>query len=252
MKLYDPEENFEINLERAYEVDNLHYKGVKTQYIEDTNTLIFSRDKEYLNDSDDLETIIYRNYTVDEVKMHIEYNFKKMLYDEIDEMYYGYPKEEIYRKNLVNNINKTQYKNMKSISNKLQYSLSPYDLIRLANKYKEGNKEFNKKVEYLLTDINFHSECSMLMNNDADELIKHSKIQIEGLLKNYVLDKFVNSYKSQPENNGYISLNAKELEDVSEYDCKYLHYEGYLQPSLDGYELSDEYIKEITQNSMEL
>ena len=48
MKVYDPEEKFEINLDRAYQVNGLHYKGVKTQYLEDTNTLIFSRDKEYL------------------------------------------------------------------------------------------------------------------------------------------------------------------------------------------------------------
>lgn len=252
MKVYDPEEKFEINIDRAHEVDDLHYKGVKTQYIEDTNTLIFSRDKECLNDYDDLDTIIYRNYTVDEIKQHIDYNFTKMLYDEIEEMYSGYPTEEIYRKNLINNIDKTKYSNMKSVCSKLGYAISPYDLIRLANKYKEGNKDFNEKIEYLLTDTNFHSECSMLMNNDADELINQSKIQIQGILKKYVLNKFVDLYNSKPETNGYIPIDSKKLEDVSEYDCKYLHYEGYLRPTLNGYELSEEYIKEITQNSMEI
>jgi len=245
MKVYDPEENFEINLEMAYQVDGLHYKGVKTQYLEDTNTLIFSRDKEYLNDDDDLDTIIYRNYTVDEVKQHIDYNFAKMLYDEIDKMYSGYPTEEIYRKNLVNIINKTKYDNMKSVCSKLGYALSPYDLIRITNKYKEGNKEFNKKAEYLLTDLNFHSECSLLAFGKEDEVIEQSKIRIQGILKKYVLNKFVNLYKIIPETKGYISTKSPELNDVSEYDLKYLHYEGYLKPNLDGYELTDEYAKEI-------
>lgn len=245
MKVYDPEEKFEINLDRAYQVDGLHYKGVKTQYLEDTNTLIFSRDKEYLNDEDDLDTIIYRNYTVDEIKQHIDYNFAKMLYDEIDKIYSGYPTEETYRKNLVNIINRTKYDNMKSVCSKLGYALSPYDLIRITNKYKEGNKEFNEKAEYLLTDLNFHSECSLLAFGKEDEVIEQSKVRIQGILKNYVLNKFVDLYKTIPETKGYISTTSLELNDVSEFDLKYLQYEGYLKPNLDGYELTDEYAKEI-------
>ena len=242
---YDPEEKFEIDLKMAYEVDDLYYKGVKTRYMEDTNTLIFSRDIECLDDDSELDTIIYRNYTVDEIKKYIEYNFQKMMYDELDKIYSGYPKEELYRKNIVDNIDKTYYNNMKSISSKLEYALSPYDLIRLATEYKKNNKEFNDKVEYLLTDTNFHSECSMLMNNGADELINQSKIQIQGILKNYVLNKFVDLYKIIPETKGYISINSPELSDVSELDLKYLQYEGYLKSNLNGYELTDEYIKEI-------
>lgn len=245
MKVYDPEEKFEINLDKAYQVDGLHYKGVKTQYLEDTNTLIFSRDKEYLNDEDDLDTIIYRNYTVDEIKQHIDYNFAKMMYDEIDKIYSGYPTEELYRKNLVNIINKTKYDNMKSVCSKLGYALSPYDLIRITNKYKEGNKEFNEKAEYLLTDLNFHSECSLLAFGKEDEVIEQSKVRIQGILKNYVLNKFVDLYKTIPETKGYISTTSPELNDVSEFDLKYLQYEGYLKPNLDGYELTDEYAKEI-------
>lgn len=244
MKVYDPKENFEINLDMAYKVDDIHYKGVKTHYLQDTNTLIFSRDNEYLEDGD-LDTIIYRNYTVDEVKQHIDYNFSKMLYDEIEEMYLGYPTEETYRKNIVNNIDKTKYDNMKTISSKLGYALSPYDLIRIANKYKEGNKKFNEKAEYLLTDLNFHSECSMLMSNKIDELIDESKTQIQGVLKNYVLNKFVDLFNTTPETKGYISSSSKELKDVSEYDLKYLHYEGFIKPTKEGYELTDEHINKI-------
>lgn len=171
-----------------------------------------------------------------------------------EKIYSGYPTEEIYRKNLVSNINKTNYDNMKSVCSKLEYILSPYDLIRLAKRYKDGNKDFNEKVEYLLTDLNFHSECSMLVNNEADELIKQSKERIQGILKNYVLGKFVESYKLEPENCGYISSDSKALEDVSEYDCKYLQYEGYLSPTLNGYELTDYYIQLLDKqnNAVEL
>jgi len=249
MKIYDPEKKFEINLDMAYKVDYIHYKGVKTRYLHDTNTLIFSRDNDCPGDDDDLDTIVYRNYTVDEIKQYIDYNFAKMMYDEIDEMYSGYPTEETYRKNLISNIDKTKYSNMKSVCSKLGYTISAYDLIRLANKYKEGNKELNEKIEYLLTDTNFHSECSMLMNNEADELIKQSKVRIQGVLKNYVLNKFVDLYKTIPETKGYISISSPELNDVSEFDLKYLQYEGYLKPNLDGYELTDEYTKEIDSKS---
>lgn len=248
MKAYDPEEYFEIDLNLAEKVNHLHYKGVKTEYIEDTNTLIFSKDNDIISDANDLDTIIYRNYTVEDVKKYIEYNFQKSLYDELNPIYSGYPTEDNYRKDLVGHIKKTKLDDMKKISSKLEYALSPYDLIRLSNEYKKQNKVFNDKVEYLLTDLNFHSECSMLIENRADELIDYSKVEIRKTLENYVLDKFVTEYKINPENQGYLSSSSKELEDVSEYDCKYLQYEGYLRPTMNGYELNDDYIKTLNSN----
>ena len=241
-KYYDPEENFEINLEMAYKADNLHYKGVKTHYIEDTNTLIFSLDREESNDADDLETIIYRNYTVNDIKLHIDYNFAKNIYDGLEPMYSGYPTEDNYRKELIKNIKSTKYENMKNVSSNLDYSLSPYDLIRLANEYKKNNKSFNSKVEYLLTDLNFHTECSMLINNDIDELIENNKLEIRKNNETYILDIFKVQYDKNAAKHGYIPINSKLLSDVSEYDLKYLQYEGYLSQTLNGYELSDNYI----------
>lgn len=248
MKAYDPEENFEIDLDLAEKVDYLHYKGVKTRYLNDTNTLIFSKDNDIDNDDNDLDTIIYRNYTVDEVKKYIEYNFQKLMYNELEPIYSGYPTEDNYRKDLVSHIKNTKLGNMKNVSVKLEYALSPYDLIRLSNEYKKGNKEFNDKVEYLLTDLNFHSECSDLIRNKADDIISNSKLEIRKVLEHYVLDKFITEYKVNPEHQGYLPSSSKELEDVSEYDCRYLQYEGYLRPTLSGYELTDDYVKSLNSN----
>ena len=246
-KKYDPEEKFEIDLDKAYSVSYLHYHGVKTRYLEDTNTLIFSRDDDGYSDYEDLDTIIYRNYNVNEIKDYIDFNFKKMLYDELEPIYSGYPTEEEYRVNLVNNIKNTKLENMKSVCSKLEYALSPYDLIRLANEYKKGNKNFNDKVEYLLTDLNFHSECSMLSLNESDELIRESKNDIRKILEHYVLDKFITEYKFNKDSRGYLKVDSKELEDVSEYDCKYLQYEGYIEYCNNGYCLTDNYINELNK-----
>lgn len=172
-------------------------------------------------------------------------------FNDLDAIYGGYPTEENYRKNLVANIKKTKYENMKEVSIKLEYSLSPYDIIRLSKEYKKHNKEFNDKVEYLLTDLNFHSECSRLYYNEEDKLIEESKQEIKKLLEHYVLDKFINKYKRNPKNQGYLSLTSKELEDVSIYDCKYLESIGCLQEAREGYKISDNYIKSINTNQKE-
>lgn len=76
MKHYDPEEGFEIDIEKAYEIDYLSYKGILVHYLEDTNTVIFTKQNnnpDYIyGDEDDIETIIYRNYSVEEIKEYIE------------------------------------------------------------------------------------------------------------------------------------------------------------------------------------
>lgn len=168
--------------------------------------------------------------------------------NELEPMYSGYPTEDNYRKDLVKYIKRTKLDDMKKVSSKLEYALSAYDLIRLSNEYKKQNKAFNAKVEYLLTDLNFHSECSMLIDNKADDIINYSKVEIRKILENYVLNKFITEYKINPKNQGYLSSDSKELEDVSEYDCKYLQYKGYLQPTISGYELSDTYVKTLNSN----
>jgi len=246
-KYYDSEEKFEIDLDKAYMVDDLHYHGVKTRYLKDTNTIIFSKD--YETDEDDLDTIVYRNYNIDNIKQHIDFNFKKKMYDELEPMYSGYPTEDNYRKNLISNINKTKLQNMKEVSSKLKYALSPYDLIRIAREYKKDNKDFKDKAEYLLTDLNFHTECSLLTENETDELTTKSKKEINKIAEHYVLDKFITEYKANSNNQGYIANTSEELDDVSLYDLRYLQYEGYIRPTLNGYELTDNYIKELNSNT---
>lgn len=158
-----------------------------------------------------------------------------------ESIYSGYPTEDNYRKDLVSHIKKTAYKDMKKISNILEYSLSPYDLIRLASEYKKGNKNFNAKVEYLLNDLNFHSECSLLINNKADELLDNSKREIWKILETYVIEKFIKQYLEHGDS-GYLSKNSKELEDVSIYDCSYLIDRGYIKEYGNGYILTDSVI----------
>lgn len=73
----DPEEGFEINEDLAWECDSILYKNILTTYIEDTNTLLFTKykgeDASY-NDSDDIDTIVYRNQTPEEIKKYIDTN----------------------------------------------------------------------------------------------------------------------------------------------------------------------------------
>lgn len=158
-----------------------------------------------------------------------------------ESIYSGYPTEDNVHKELVSLIKKTKYEDMKEVSVSLKYVISSYDIIRLANEYKKGNKEFNDKVEYLLNDTNFRSECSMLVYNKIDELIDNAKKEIEKDLETYVLDKFINKYKKNG-NSGYLSKASKELNDVSLYDCLYLIDKGYIEKYGNGYELTDDYI----------
>ncbi len=158
-----------------------------------------------------------------------------------ESIYTGYPTEDNNHRELVSIIKKTKYEDMKKVSVSLKNVISSYDIIRLANEYKKGNKEFNDKVEYLLTDTNFHSECSMLVYNKIDELIDNAKKEIEKDLETYVLDKFINKYKENG-NSGYLSKTSKELNDVSLYDCLYLIDKGYIEEYGNGYTLTDEYI----------
>lgn len=163
-----------------------------------------------------------------------------------ESIYSGYPNEDNYRKDLVNHIKNTDYKDMKKISSYLNYGLSSYDLIRLLNEYKKENKEFNKKVEYLLNDINFHDEYSMLMKGKVDKLIEDSKSEIRKNVETYVLDKFINEYKNNG-NSGYLSKKSNVLDDVSVYDCLYLIDKGYLEEYANGYTLTDSYISTISK-----
>ena len=74
------EEGFVINRDLARNIDYMEYKGIQVHYIYDTNTLLFSyANKETLNDSDDLDTIVYRNYTKEDIEKHIDTELKKCI-----------------------------------------------------------------------------------------------------------------------------------------------------------------------------
>lgn len=68
------EEGFVINRELANKIGGLEYKGIYIQYLYDTNTMLFTIDNEYksFNDSDDIDCIIYRNETIDEIKKYVD------------------------------------------------------------------------------------------------------------------------------------------------------------------------------------
>ena len=70
VKRKDPEEGFEIDDDLANSCD-MTYKGIKSHYIWDTNTLVFSYDNDKYRDID-LDTIIYRNQTPEEIKEYID------------------------------------------------------------------------------------------------------------------------------------------------------------------------------------
>lgn len=74
----DPEEDFYVT-NNPNEFDYMEYKGYRTCYIEDTNTIVIhkidSNEKESYTDYD--ETIVNRNYTSDELKKIIDKEYIK-------------------------------------------------------------------------------------------------------------------------------------------------------------------------------
>ena len=153
-------------------------------------------------------------------------------------MYEGYIDEPIYRKGLIDHINETQYDDLKEICRQLDYALSNYDLIRIAKE----NKEFNAKAEYLLTDMNFHSECAMLID-DSYKLIDSCKSEIDNAIEDYVSEKFRVSYLKNG-NNGFINNYTIGEWLISQPELFFMESKGILEPYGDGYQLTDKYIKD--------
>lgn len=157
-------------------------------------------------------------------------------------MYDGYIGETFFRKDLIDYINNTSFNNLKEISHQLNYGLSNYDLIRIAKEYKKGNKEFNAKVNYLLTDMNFHSECEMLINNPV-ELISSCKQEIETVIERDI-PKLFNDNSIDNGDNGWFSNIALDKHLISKSELDFLESKGILEPYNNGYQLTNEYIKE--------
>lgn len=62
------------------------------------------------------------------------------------------------------------------INSKNGYGISKSQLIALIKKHEKARNEFDiktlAKIEYRLTDINFHAECSMLHNGYYDDAMQ--------------------------------------------------------------------------------
>lgn len=75
------EEGFVINRDGAKHISGMIYRGIYVQYLYDTNTLIFTIDNEdkIFDDSDDLDCIVYRNYSQFDIEKHIDTLIKNLI-----------------------------------------------------------------------------------------------------------------------------------------------------------------------------
>lgn len=160
------EEGFVINRKMAQSINGMIYKGIYVQYLEDTNTLIFTIHNEYntYNDSDDIDTIVYRNYTQKEIEKHIDslvnnlikekkvkkiYHLKNT-YNDYDEyttdenkiiMIYIDEMAQCCENNLtLNNFGKYEYDNASGWLNQIML---------LCGKYNRGEIDINEIIEQL-------------------------------------------------------------------------------------------------------
>ena len=170
-------------------------------------------------------------------------------------IYSGYINEEKFRKNLISNIKKSNYEDLKdNICSKLDYSLSPYDVLRLAITYKKDNIELNKKIEYILTDCNFHSECSKLMSGKVNVLIKDTKKEIEDYLIKDLSKIYEKEYFKDKKSRGFIPANSSLLNEYSIEEQEFLVSKGILQKrDCEGlaYEFTDSYIQRLEDKEIE-
>lgn len=146
----------------------------------------------------------------------------------MEDIYSGYAGESEYRKNLISHISHTNYDNLKNICFGINYALSNYDLIRLAEGYKNGSDKLKEKIEYVLTDCNFHSECALLEKGEADEIIRHCKREIEEYLEEDLLNIFKDKYKKDKVDS-FILANSELLKECSIQELCFLVDKGYIQ-----------------------
>ena len=62
--------------------------------------------------------------------------------------------------------------NITELSHKIDYGFSKEDISELARLHKNGGKKMKEKIETLLTDCNFHSDCALMVNGKYDKLEK--------------------------------------------------------------------------------
>ncbi len=173
----------------------------------------------------------------------------------MNDIYSEYKNEEPFRKDIIKNIEKTKYKDLRDkICCRLNFIFSPYDVIRLAESYKKGDKDLNKKIEYVLEYCNFHYEASMLDKEQADLLIEENKREIEKMIETELVDIFKKEYEEDIIYNGMLPANSYKLKDWSTNEITYLIDKGILQKrdcvGL-AYEFTDEYISKMDVEKQE-
>lgn len=157
-------------------------------------------------------------------------------------LFNGYKNESLYRKNIIQNINKTNYNNLKSVCRKIEYGLSNYDLIRIAEAYKTASQDLKDKIEYILTDINFHYECGELLSGHADKIIRENKQEILKTLRTDIVGIFEKQL-NQNRNAFEININSELLKEYSNEELEYLKEISIIESSnKDTYKLSQQYL----------
>lgn len=172
---YDMEEDFLIDDKLANKVNGMIYKGIEVEYIWDTNTIVFCKARqESKEDSNDFDTIVYRNYTENYLADYIETQLNKF-FDEkernnktIYHLYNDYGKYNEYttdenkiimiyidemaqcvENNISMNIEEDEYKSAISWLYKIMLTCGEYNRneINIDKIIEELNKEHNWLIE---------------------------------------------------------------------------------------------------------
>lgn len=153
-------------------LDELVWKHFYPDWQPDDETLTISDDNCFMYFEADIKCI-FRDNDIDKAK---EYIFEQ-LHLQSSAPVEVYIKEYLHMDKCIDDamIRKDFAAALKSVkhgddlSGRLDWSFSPKDISELAKLHKAG--KFRKKIEDLLTDCNFHSECSMMAAKQYDELI---------------------------------------------------------------------------------
>lgn len=83
--------------------------------------------------------------------------------------------KELYNDDVYPGMTNGDVKRIDALNRKNHYGISYEEVISLAKTHRNARKKNNlrtmSKIEYRLTDINFHSECAMMEKGEYDELI---------------------------------------------------------------------------------
>lgn len=139
------------------------------------------------------------------------------------EIFYTFPGEENYRKNLISIIKNTPNNKiqLKKICEKLEYGLNTYDTVKIAEAYKNADKNMKDKIEYILENINFQYELNEMKEGKVEQLIERNKTKITNSLKKEIIKIFEKEFEKD-RNNFYIPVNSKLFSDYSQLELEYM------------------------------